>query len=79
MSAFYGTVIGSAQTPATRRGYSDIKVAAQSWDGSVITRLYYKDDELMCQLQTVEGSSTYGYTIFEGTLEELKARLKNVD
>lgn len=81
MSAFYGQVIGSAKTNATRRGYKDITVTAQSWNGSVITRLYYEGDELMCDLQIAGESSAYGYTVFNGTLEELKSRLEgaNVD
>ena len=79
MSAFYGMVEGSAKTVATRRGHREIKVAAQSWNGSVITRFYHNEETLMCDLQIAEGSSTYGYTVFNGTLEELKARLKNVD
>lgn len=75
MSAFYGTVVGSANTVGTRRGHKDIKVAAQSWNGSVITRLYYNDDELMVDLQIAEGSSVYGYTVFNGTFQELKNKL----
>lgn len=77
MSAFYGTVKGASDTPATRRGYHDIKVAAQSWNGSVITRLHYnKEDELIVDLQVSDGSDTSGRTIFYGTLDELKERLK---
>ena len=76
MSAFYETIIGCAQTPATRRGHNEIKVAAQSWNGSVSTRLYYEGDELMVDLQIAEGSSVYGYTVFNGTLDELKSRLE---
>lgn len=77
MSKFYGTVVGMASTPATRRGGRDIKVAAQSWDGSVITRLYYnKDDELTVDLQIADGSSTMGRTIFTGSMEELESLLK---
>lgn len=76
MSAFYGTVIGNANTNATRRGHKDIKVAAQSWNGSVITRLYYKGDDLMVDLQIADGSSTLGYTAFCGTLDDLKTKLK---
>ena len=76
MSAFYGTVIGSAHTPATRRGGRDIKVAAQSWNGSVITRMNYnKEGDLMIDLQVGDGSVTAGRTIFYGTIEELKERL----
>lgn len=77
MSAFYGTVLGSAYTPATRRGTRDITVAAQSWNGSVITRLTYnKDGDLMVDLQTSDDSATCGRTLFYGTFDELKERLK---
>ena len=77
MSAFYGTVVGSANTAATRRGFKDIKVAAQSWDGSVITRLHYNnEDELIVDLQISDGSDTTGKTIFYGTISELKKRMK---
>ena len=79
MSRFYGQVIGAAETVGTRRGHQDIKVSAQSWDGSVITRLYYKDDELMCDIQIGDSSTAYGYTYFNGTLEELKKRLRGCE
>lgn len=77
MSTFYGTVIGSASTVATRRGFKDIKVSAQSWSGSVITRLHYGDEtgNLIVDLQVSEGSDTSGKTIFYGTIDELKERL----
>ena len=78
MSAFYGTVVGMAETPATRRGGRDIKVAAQSWNGSVITKMKYsKEGELMVELQIAEDSSTSGYTFFRGTIDELKKRLED--
>lgn len=77
MSAFYGTVIGSANTAATRRGSKDIKVAAQSWNGSVITRMHYnEEDELIVDLQISDGSGTSGLTFFYGTIDELKERLE---
>lgn len=77
MSAFYGTVIGSSDTAATRRGTKDIRVSAQSWDGSVITRMWYNTgDKLMVEIQTADGSSAYGYTVFTGTYEEYGKRLK---
>ena len=76
MSAFYGTVHGNAKTEATRRGHKDIKVSAQSWNGSVITRLYYNGDDLNVELQISDDSSTTGYTYFNGTIEELKNKLK---
>jgi hypothetical protein len=79
MSRFYGQVFGQAQTSASRRGSKEIKVSAQSWNGSVITSLYYNEnDELMVNLSISDGSSSYGYTHFDGTLDELKERLAGV-
>ncbi len=77
MSKFYGTVVGSARTEATRRGFDNIRVSAQSWDGSLITRMRYDaDGRLIVQLdRSNESSSCFGRTIFCGTLEELEARL----
>ena len=77
MSKFYGTVHGDAsQTDGTRRGFRSIKVAAQSYDGSVITSMHYgHNDELMVDLSFSDNSSTYGQSIFYGTLDELKAKL----
>ncbi len=77
MSKFYGTVNGAARTEATRRGHDFIKVSAQSWDGSLITRMHYDHDgRLIVQLSWADGSSScYGRTIFEGTLDELEAKL----
>jgi len=77
MSKFYGTVSGSAQTEATRRGHDSIRVSAQSWDGSLITRMHYNSDgELVVQLDVSDTSSScYGRPVFAGTLSELVARL----
>ena len=77
MSKFYGTVVGSARTEATRRGFSDIRVSAQSWDGSLITRMRYdQGGRLMVQLdKSNESTSCYGRTIFWGTLDELEQKL----
>lgn len=81
MSKFYGTVHGDAsQTDGTRRGVRSIKVAAQSWDGSLITSMHYgHDDALMVDLSTSDDSSTYGQSIFYGTLDELKERLRDTE
>lgn len=77
MSKFYGTVMGSANTPATRRGSRSIKVAAQSWSGSVVTRLHYNEkDELIIDLQLSDGSDTSGYTVFYGTMDQLRNKLQ---
>lgn len=76
MSKFYGTVHGDAsQTDGTRRGFRSIKVAAQSWDGSVITSMHYCDNDLMVGLEFADDSSTYGQSLFYGTFQELKDKL----
>ena len=76
MSAFYGQVIGGANTTASRRGYDSIKVSAQSWNGSLITRMWYDHDELMVELQHNTGSDSSGYTVFCGSLDDLISTLK---
>ena len=76
MSAFYGQVFGNADTSASRRGYTDIRVSAQSWNGSLITRLYYIQDVLHVDLYASSGSDSSGHTVFSGTFEELLERLK---
>lgn len=75
MSKFYGQVEGSAKTTASRRGNQEIKVSAQSWDGSVITRMFYEGDELKVEISISDGSDFYGYTHFCGSLDELKKKL----
>lgn len=76
MSKFYGTVHGDAsQTDGTRRGFRSIQVAAQSWHGSVITRMHYRDNNLMVGLELADDSSTFGQSLFYGTFQELKDKL----
>lgn len=75
MSNFYGMVNGAASTAASRRGHKDITVSAQSYDGSVITRLYYEDDVLMVRIQVSDGSCSCGETIFNGSFHEFCKRL----
>lgn len=74
MSAFYGQVEGCAQTIASRRGgrNSGIRSSAQSWDGSVITRMYERDGKTEVNIEIAEGSSFCGDNYFTGTIEELK-------
>lgn len=80
MSKFYGTVHGDAsQTDGTRRGFRSIKVAAQSWDGSVITSMHYHGNDLMVGLDFSDDSSTYGQSLFYGTFQELKDKLMEGD
>ena len=77
MSKFYGTVDGSEnRTDATRCGHRYIHVSAQSWDGSLITRMNYdRDDRLYVKLEYSDTSSTCGRTIFTGTMDELLKKL----
>lgn len=78
MATFYGQISGNRGT-ASRLGsmQSGLKVSAQSWNGSVITQLSYDSkDTLKIKLSIDDGSSFYGETMFNGTLEELKAVLK---
>ena len=79
MSKFYGTVIGSGKTPATRRGFTSIATAAQSFDGSVITELKYKDGDLIVTIEIADGSATSGYRYFTGTMDEFKNVLRGVN
>lgn len=76
MSKFYGQVFGAAKTNATRRGHSDIITSAQSFDGSVITKLYYKDGKLMVNIEVAPESSCVGLTAFDGTFKEYVKRLQ---
>ena len=78
MSRFYGSVIGNTKTNGTRRGHQNIKVSAQSWNGSLITCLYYEDNTLMCELEHNEGSNTSGNNIYKGSLDNLVKILEGV-
>ena len=80
MSTFYGSIKGSRGI-ATRCGTknSGLKGTIQSWDGSVITNMYYSDNKLMLNIKLDEGSSTgYGNKIaeFTGTFDEFANLLK---
>ena len=77
MSMFYGTVEGN-RGEATRCGsaQSGIRASAQSWDGSVIVKLRYRDDELMVSVATSDGSDCYGFPKWYGTFNEFKKLLE---
>jgi len=75
MAKFYGQVTGHRST-ATRTGTcnSGMKVSAQAWDGSVITRLWYNDkDELMVSIETSPYSEGWSgdRTLFSGKFDDL--------
>lgn len=75
MSKFYGTLDDpySSRGIATKCGHKSIKACAQSYDGSVITELKYdENDNLVVNISTNEGSSTYGDRVFRGSLKELQ-------
>lgn len=85
MSAFYGLVEGN-RSCATRGGSknSGFRASCQSYDGSVIVRLNYKDGEakpenLMVNIGTNDGSSCcadWNSEGFNGTFQEFKDLLK---
>ena len=76
MSKFYGQVFGASSTSASRRGHNEIQVSAQSYDGSVITRMFYdQDDKLIVNIQMSDYSSSCGDTVFRGTFDDLKKKL----
>lgn len=81
MSVFYGTVRGQ-RGPATRCGStnSGVQTAAQSWDGSVVVKLSYRnndpDDALLVSINTANGSSPDGLPAWNGTFDEFKKMLE---
>ena len=73
MSKFYGQVEGMSSTVATRRGGKFIKTSAQSYDGSIQTRLEYDDqDNLIVEMSMCEGTGFCGYRVYRGTFASLK-------
>ena len=79
MSALYCTVQG-CRGEATRCGSksSGVRASVQSWNGSLVSYMDLDDNgNPVITLKASEGSSGYGSeTIFSGSLEELKAKLK---
>ena len=84
MSTFYGLVEGN-RSCATRGGSknSGFRASAQSYDGSIIVRLHYKDDEtkpenLIVNIGTNDGSSfctDWSSDNWNGTLPDRKEAL----
>lgn len=72
MSKFYGQVFGAGKSPATRCGHDQIKVSAQSYDGSVIAALVYCADELYVNIGYSDESSPYSQHSKVITFEEFK-------
>lgn len=81
MSKYYGETVGynskGTKSVASRCGYSGIRSAAQSWDGSVIAVIRDdKEGNPVFEIEITDESSLYGDTIFSGSLEELKEALE---
>lgn len=79
MAKLYGSLQG-CRGEATKTGSqaSGIRASVQSWNGSLICYMdLNQNGEPTITLKTSAGSSNYGSeTIFTGTLEELKEKLK---
>ena len=85
MSAFYGMVEGN-RSCATRGGSksSGFRASCQSYDGSIISRMNYTEDEngnevLRVRVGTNDGSSCctdWNSEEFNGTFQEFKDLLK---
>ncbi len=77
MSKFYGqtwTEDRTSSTAATRCGHRSINASAQSYDGSIITRLEYdKAGALVVTIDVASGSRTHGETVYRGPLDQLAA------
>lgn len=81
MSTFYGQVKGNAVSYGTRTGTakSGIKSTVQSWQGSIITSMYYDAaGQLRVSVEVSQTSNCWGTPIFDGTMEEYidKFRIK---
>ncbi len=81
MSKFYSTVDSlNGRGLLTKTGGSNgIKASVQSWEGSVITRLFEKDGELSVSVGFCDGSGTqedFSYPHFEGTYKDLKRAIE---
>ena len=79
MAKLYGSLQG-CRGEATRCGSksSGVRASVQSWQGSLISYMDLDDNENPIVTLKISGcSSSYGSeTIFRGSLEELKAKLK---
>ncbi len=75
MSEFYATIQGNRGS-ATKGGSkaSGIFAVAQSWDGSVRTDLFYRNDVLWCTITFSSGSTaaSTGVPVYDGPLHGLR-------
>ena len=77
MAKFYGTIQGN-RGMGTRLGTQEIRTSAQSWDGSIITKLYYDEKDLNVIIATDESSSPYGEIKFNGKFKNFQHLLELV-
>lgn len=73
MAIFYGTIRGN-RGQATKVGSksSGVTASVQSYEGSIITEIYYKDDIKYCTIGTNKNSSNhYNTVLYDGPLEDL--------
>ena len=80
MAKTYCTCIGMRGERTARGGRDGVRVSAQSYDGSIIVRNWYDDnDQLKVRVGTSDDSSCltdWNSNDFNGTFEEFKALLK---
>lgn len=77
MSKLYTQASGDlSKTNGTRRGSKEVSASVQSYAGSVIVRMEYKDETPVVRLEiSKDDSSFYGREIFKGTIEDLEKLL----
>ena len=80
MANFYGTVQGN-RGMASRLGTksSGLAVTAQSWDGSVIVRMYEEDGRTIVYIGVGYGSTACSdATLYHGSIEGLQEKLEKI-
>ncbi len=78
MAKFYATINADlSRTLATKRGSKYIKTSTQSYNGSIITTMYYNEqNKLMIEIETTKTSnSCYGENRYRGTFAQLEELL----
>ena len=71
MAKFFGTVQGG-RGKATRLGHNDLTVTAQSYDGSIVIKLYEQDGVKYACINVGEGSSAFGtHVLYRGPIKKL--------
>ena len=83
MAKFYGLVEGNRGAATRTGGNSGMLTSNQSWDGSVIVRMRYdNNDELQVTIGTSDNSecyTDYNSKTFVGSFNEFKEALALID